>query len=359
MTNEEIVEQIQDGVNVLDNLELLYKQNIGFITKIVKPFSAYAELDDLMQEAYIGLHKAVEGFDTSKGFLFLTYASHQIRQQCRRYLDNYARTNRIPVHMLQKISVYKKLLAEQHGNISEETIMHEMNMSKKQFDFMLKIMHQESVLSIDTPMQTKEDDNLTIADCIADTSDIEYDAIEADCQSRLWEIIDDVLDDRQKDVVTAYYLNQRTFTEIAEETGVSRQRINQIKDKAVSILKEINELQDLADFWGYDSMMTYAGKNPTEKIAMKHIELEGECKRLKKQFENTMSGITEDKKAYIVERINQLCKERKISKRQLEREAGLGAGSSSKWKTFTPRKASLQKVADYFGVELEFLICNN
>ena len=59
MTNEELVEQIQNGVNVKENMGLLYEQNIGFITKIVHPFSAYAEEEDLMQEAYIGLHKAV------------------------------------------------------------------------------------------------------------------------------------------------------------------------------------------------------------------------------------------------------------------------------------------------------------
>lgn len=292
MTNEEIVEQIQNGINVLDNLELLYKQNIGFITKIVKPYSAYAEVDDLMQEAYLGMHKAVEGFDSSKGHTFITYCAYHIKRTCVRYIDNYSRTNRIPVWMLQKISDYKKLLAEHQGNVSEEIIMNEMNMSKKQFDFMIKIMHQESVLSIDKPIQTKEDDNLTIGDCIADTSDIEQNAIESDCKSRIWEIINDVLNDRQKDIITSYYLNQQDFKTIAKTMGVTYQRITQIKDKALSILKEVKELQDLAEFWGYDSMMTYSGKNPTEKIAMKHIELEDEYERLKKQLGNTLAEVS-------------------------------------------------------------------
>ena len=360
MTNEELVEQIQNGVNVQENMGLLYEQNIRFITKIVHPFSAYAEEEDLMQEAYIGLHKAVEGFDASKGFLFLTYAPHQIRQQCRRYLDNYARTKRIPVHVLERMREYKKLLEEHNGSMTEEMVKEEMGLTDEQYSVMMQGIRQDIVVSIDTPLQKDEADTATtIGDCIADSTNIEYDAIEADCQSRLWEIIDDVLNDRQKDIVTAYYVNQQNLREIAEETGVSRERIRQIKEKALSILKEIKEVQDLSDFWGYDSMMTYAGKNPTEKIAMKHIELEDECERLKKQFENTMSDIIKDKKAYIVERIEELCKERKISKRKLEMEAGLGTGSITKWKTFTPRKASLQKVADYFGVELEFLICNN
>ncbi len=72
MTNEEIVEQIQDGVNVLDNLELLYKQNIGFITKIVKPFSAYAEEEDLMMKKHtLDCIKLLKGLILPKGFCSL------------------------------------------------------------------------------------------------------------------------------------------------------------------------------------------------------------------------------------------------------------------------------------------------
>ena len=56
-----------------------------------------------------------------------------------------------------------------------------------------------------------------------------------------------------------------------------------------------------------------------------------------------------------MDRINELCKERKISKRQLERDAGIGVGSSSKWKTFTPNNATMTKLANYFGVSISYL----
>ena len=292
MTNEELVEQIQNGVNVQENMGLLYEQNIGFITKIVHPFSAYAEEEDLMQEAYIGLHKAVEGFDTSKGFLFLTYAPHQIRHQCRRYIEDYSRTNRIPVHMLQKISVYKKLLAEHHGNVSEEIVRDEIGLTKKQYDFMMQVINQESVVSIDTHIQTDADDNLTIGDCLADSVDIENDAVENDCKNRIWEIVDDILNDKQKDVITSYFLNQQTYSAIGETMGCSRERIRQIKEKALSILKEINELQDLAEFWGYDSMMAYTGRNRVEDIAIRHIEMEQDIARLKQNLGNTLADVS-------------------------------------------------------------------
>lgn len=359
MTNEELVEQIQNGVNVQENMGILYQQNIGFITKIVHPFSAYAEEEDLMQEAYIGLHKAVEGFDASKGFLFLTYAPHQIRQQCRIYLNNYARTNRIPVHMLEKMREYKKLFAEYNGNLTEEIVMDKMGLSKEQYDFMMQTIHQESVISIDTQIQTDTDDNLTIGDCLADSVDIEGDAVENDCKNRIWEIVDDILNDKQKDVITSYFLNQQTYSAIGETMGCSRERIRQIKEKALSILKEIKELQDLAEFWGYDSMMAYTGKNSVEYLVLKKLEYEEMIQKKTAQFENTMLAITKNQQACIVERIEELCREKHISKRKLEMEAGLGTGSISKWKQFRPRKESLQKIADYFGVKLEFLIGNS
>lgn len=292
MTNEELVEQIQNGVNVKENMGILYEQNIGFITKIVHPFSAYAEEEDLMQEAYIGLHKAVEGFDASKGFLFLTYAPHQIRHQCRRYIEDYSRTNRIPVHMLQKISVYKKLLVEHHGNVSEEIVRDEIGLTKKQYDFMMQVINQESVVSIDTQIQTDADDNLTIGDCLADSVDIEGDAVENDCKNRIWGIVEDILNDKQKDVITSYFLNQQTYSAIGETMGCSRERIRQIKNKALSILKEIKELQDLAEFWGYDSMMAYTGRNRVEDIAIRHIEMEQDIARLKQNLGNTLADVS-------------------------------------------------------------------
>lgn len=292
MTNEELVEQIQNGVNVQENMGILYEQNIGFITNIVHTFSAYAEEEDLMQEAYIGLHKAVEGFDASKGFLFLTYAPHQIRHQCRRYIEDYSRTNRIPVHMLQKISVYKKLLAEHHGNLTEEIVRDEIGLTKKQYDFMMQVINQESVVSIDTQIRTDADDNLTIGDCIADSTDIEGDAVENDCKNRIWGIVDDILNDKQKDVITSYFMNQQTYSAIGETMGCSRERIRQIKEKAVSILKEIKELQDLAEFWGYDSMMAYTGRNRVENIAIRHIEVEQDIARLKQNLGNTLADVS-------------------------------------------------------------------
>ena len=81
MTNEELVEQIQAGINVRSNLEILYEQNKPFIYSVIKPFMKYAEPDDLFQEAYLGLHDAVYAYEPGDS-KFITYLPWKIRKHC-------------------------------------------------------------------------------------------------------------------------------------------------------------------------------------------------------------------------------------------------------------------------------------
>ena len=91
--------------------------------------------------------------------------------------------------------------------------------------------------------------------------------------------------------------------------------------------KTLKELQDLAEFWGYDSMMAYTGRNRVEYLVLKKLEYEEKIQKKTAQFENTMLAITKNQQECIVERIEELCREKHISKRKLEMEAGLGTGS--------------------------------
>ena len=79
MTNEELVALIQAGDHVSENMTMLYQQNRRFIAGLALPFSNSVELDDLMQEAYFGLEKAVSKYDPTLGYAFLTYAENHIR----------------------------------------------------------------------------------------------------------------------------------------------------------------------------------------------------------------------------------------------------------------------------------------
>ena len=136
MTNEELVEQIQAGINVQENMEKLYEQNKGLIYKTVNPFKKCAEFDDLLQEAYIGLHEAVYAYKPGES-KFATYFPWRIRKCCIRYLENTSNTKRIPVSRLNEIRKYQKFCQEYanaHGiTPDDKTIMKELELTEKSF----------------------------------------------------------------------------------------------------------------------------------------------------------------------------------------------------------------------------------
>lgn len=295
MTNEELVEQIQNGINVQENLGVLYEQNKGYIWKLVKPYTAYANEDDLMQEAYIGLHKAVFKFDFSKGFLFLTYAGSWIRQTCIRYIDNFSRTKRIPVYMIERISEYHKLVSEHGQCVKEDIVMKEMGITEEQYNLMMNTIRQSDLISMDEVINSA-DSNTTIGELLPYDKNIEQEMIEKQCSERLWDIVGSILDDKQKDIVIRYYINQESLTDMAVAMGCSRQNISRLKRKAESILKNITEIQELAEFWGYDSMMAYSGKNSVENIAIRHIEFEEKENKMMDNLKNTFRKLYEERK---------------------------------------------------------------
>ena len=88
MTNEQIVEQIRKGVSVTDNMERLYMDNLPLIKKFIKPYMNYEPEEDLLQEAYFGLLKAIQHYEPSENVLFMTYASYWIRRQVQNYIQN-------------------------------------------------------------------------------------------------------------------------------------------------------------------------------------------------------------------------------------------------------------------------------
>ena len=110
MSNEKLVELVQKGIDVSDNMQLLYELNKKFIYKIAKKLIMFSNIEDLMQEAYFGLDQAVKRFDSSQGTTFLTYAAFWIKQVLRRYIENNGQTVRIPVNELHRVSQYQKLV---------------------------------------------------------------------------------------------------------------------------------------------------------------------------------------------------------------------------------------------------------
>lgn len=109
MKNEELVERIQAGNEKEKYLQQLFEQNFPFIKKIASKYSAREEFDDLIQEGYIGLHTAAMKYNPECGVLFITYASYWIHQKMIRYLQNNGSVVRIPVHMVERLSKYRRI----------------------------------------------------------------------------------------------------------------------------------------------------------------------------------------------------------------------------------------------------------